>query len=198
MIGAGGHARVCIDVIELTGQFKVAGLVEKERADIRDNLGYPIIGTDDDLPTLRQRYRDALVTLGQIKSPDTRVRLFQLLIEFDCNLPIISSPNAYLSRHARVGNGTIIMHGAIATANAKIGNNCIINDRALIEHDAIIGDHCHIATGSIINGGVTVGDGTFVGSGAITKQGISIGSLCVIRAGSVLEGDVQSRQVIKS
>ncbi len=197
LIGAGGHARACIDVIELAGQFKVAGLVERKNADVQDCLGYPVIGTDDDLAVLRQRYKNALITVGQIKSPEPRIRLFQLLVQMNYALPVIVSPRAYVSRHAQIGCGTIVMHGAIVNANAKIGMNNIINDRALIEHDAIVGDHCHIATGAVINGEVSVGDGTFVGSGAVTKQCISIGSHCVIGAGSVLKADVPSEQVIK-
>ena len=197
LVGAGGHARACIDVIERTGQFKVAGLVERGGSDQHVNLGYPVIGTDDDLPALRERYRYALITVGQIKTPDTRMRVFQLLMQLDYELPVILSPEAYVSKHALIGNGTIVMHGAVVNANARIGESCIINSQALIEHDANIGSHCHIATAAVINGGVSIGDGSFVGSGTVTKQGISIGSRCVIGAGSVLKRDVRPGQVIK-
>ena len=47
LIGAGGHSRSCIDVIELSLQFKVAGLVEKDETSSQENLKYPIIGTDN-------------------------------------------------------------------------------------------------------------------------------------------------------
>ena len=110
MIGAGGHARACIDVIEMAGRFKIAGLVEKEGMDNQGNLGYPIIGTDDELQELWQRCRNALVTVGQIKRLDTRIRLFQLLIQMNYTLPAIILTRAYMSRHAQIGNGTIIMH----------------------------------------------------------------------------------------
>ena len=53
LIGSGGHTRSCIDVIESTGQYKIAGLVEKNNSDITENLGYPVIGKDDDLSNLR-------------------------------------------------------------------------------------------------------------------------------------------------
>ena len=198
LVGSGGHARACIDVIELSGQFKVAGLVEKDKTDNQGNLGYPIIGIDNELQALRQKYSYAMITVGQIKSSDTRVRLFQLLNQLGYTLPAIISPRAYVSKHAHIGNGSIVMHGAIMNANAKIGKNCIINNQALIEHDAIIGDHCHIATGAVINGEVSVGNESFIGSGTITKQCISIGSHCVIGAGSVLKSDVASNQVIKN
>ena len=198
LIGAGGHARSCIDVIETIGQFEIVGLIEKDEEIKGDNLGYPVIGTDNDLQDLRQQYKNVLITVGQIKSPTIRIKLYQLLKELVFTLPAIISPKAYVSKHAQVGKGTIIMHGAIVNANAKIGINCIINNKSLIEHDAVIGDHCHIATGAIINGEVSVGDETFIGSGALTRQAISIGENCVIGAGEVLKNDIESNKVVKN
>jgi len=198
LIGAGGHARSCIDVIEEVEQFKIAGLVEKDEEIKDDNLGYPVIGTDNDLPELRQQYNNALITIGQIKSPEIRIKLYQVLKKLDFKLPTIISPQAYVSKHTQIGEGSIIMHGATVNANAKIGINCIINSKSLIEHDAVIGDHCHIATGAIINGEVSVGNETFVGSGAVTKQCISIGNNCIIGAGVILKSDVDANQVIKN
>ena len=198
LIGAGGHARACIDVLEEENQFEIAGLIEKGESISNESLGYPIIGTDDDLKVLRQQYKNALITVGQIKSPKIRIKLYQLLKELDFTLPAIISPHAHVSKHAQIGEGSIIMHGAIVNANTKIGNNCIINNKSLIEHDAVIGDHCHIATGAILNGEVTVGYESFIGSGAITKQSIIIGNRCVIGAGTVIKTDIESNQVIKN
>ena len=198
LIGAGGHARSCIDVLEDENQFEIAGLIEKGESMFNESLGYPVIGTDDDLKVLRQQYKNALITVGQIKSPKNRIKLYQLLKELDFTLPVIVSSRAYVSKHSQIGEGSIIMHGVIVNANAKIGNNCIVNNRALIEHDAVIGDHCHIATGAIINGEVSVENETFIGSGAVIKQAISVGKNCVIGAGVVLKSDIESNIVVKS
>ena len=198
LIGAGGHAHSCIDVLEEENQFEIAGLIEKGESISNESLGYPVIGTDDDLKVLRQQYKNALITVGQIKIPKIRIKLYQLLKELDFTLPVIVSPHAYVSKHAQIGEGSIIMHGVIINANAKIGNNCIINNRALIEHDAVIGDHCHIATGAIINGEVSVENETFIGSSAVTKQAISIGKNCVIGAGVVLKNDIESNKVVNN
>ena len=198
LIGAGGHARSCIDVLEEENQFEIAGLIEKDESKSNESLGYPVIGTDDDLKVLRQQYKNTLITVGQIKSPKIRIKLYQLLKELNFTLPVIVSSQAYVSKHAQIGEGSIIMHGVIINANAKIGNNCIINNRALIEHDAVIGNHCHIATGAIINGEVSVGDKSFVGSGVVIKQAISIGENCVIGAGVVLKHDVEFNKVVKN
>lgn len=198
LIGAGGHARSCIDVIEQSGQFKIAGLVEKAKLNNKENLGYPIIGMDDDLQNLRKIYSHSLITVGQIKSPEIRMRLYQLLKEMDYKLPIIISPRAYLSKHAQIGEGTIVMHDVIVNANARIGKNCIINNKVLIEHDVIIGDHCHISTGAVVNGEVSVGNGSFFGSGSVAKESIFIGENCIIGAGVVVKRDIRPGQLIKN
>jgi len=198
LIGAGGHAKSCIDVIEAENRFEIVGLVQKDEIIDDKNLGYPIIGTDSDLDILRKKFNYAFITVGQIKSSNIRVKLYQRLIEVDFSLPVIVSPKAYVSKHAQIGEGTIIMHGVIVNANAKIGNNCIINTTTLIEHDALIGEHCHIATGAIINGEVSVGDKSFVGSGVVTKQCISIGDNCIIGAGAIIKNDIKPKQVVKN
>lgn len=192
LVGAGSHAIACIDVIEQASQFKIAGLIEKEKITKKNYLGYFIIGTDENLKLLRQKYTYALLTVGQLKSPETRVKLFGLLNQHNYKLPVIISPRAYVSKHAQVDSGTIIMHEAIVNAKARIGENCIINNKALIEHGAIISDHCHVATGAIINGDVRVGEGTFIGSGVVTKHSISIGSNCIVGAGVTLKKDLKS------
>ncbi len=189
LLGAGGHARACIDVIEQEGRFEVAGLTGLPQEVGTTVLGYPVVGTDHDLPALLREYKHALVTVGQIKTPDVRIRLFGKLAHSGCNLPAIVSPRAHLSRHATLGPGSIVMHGAIVNAGATVGKNCIINSLALIEHDTEIGDHCHIATAAAINSGVSIGAGTFIGSNACVRQGTRIGNNCVIGMGQRVLAD---------
>ena len=197
LIGAGGHCKSCIDVIEQAGKFQIAGIVDLPEKLHQKLLGYEIIATDDDLPLLVNEYENFLITLGQIKSPEKRIRIFQTLKESGAKLPVIISPLAYVSRHAKIGAGTIIMHHALINAGAEIGVNCIINSKALIEHDAIIGEHCHIATGAIINGGTVISAETFVGSNAMTKEYIKIGEQTVIGGGVNLLQSVSAKSLIK-
>jgi len=186
LTGGGGHCKSCIDVIEQEGTFQIVGIVDVPEKLHQKILGYEIIATDDDLPRLVNEYENFLITLGQIKTPEKRIRIFQTLKESGAKLPVIISPLAYVSKHVEIGDGTIIMHQALINAEAKIGSNCIINTKVMIEHDAIIGDHCHIATGAIINGGVKVGRGTFFGSNAVCKEYIEIGEKVIIGCGATI------------
>ena len=139
LLGGGGHCKSCIDVIESEGEYTIAGILDAADKVGQDILGYPIIGTDEEIPSLVQQGFSFLITVGQIKNPQTRISLFQELKKLNALLPFIVSPSAIVSKHSKVKDGTIIMHQAIINAGANIGENCIINNKALIEHDAFVG-----------------------------------------------------------
>jgi sugar O-acyltransferase (sialic acid O-acetyltransferase NeuD family) len=195
LIGGGGHCKSCIDVIEQEGKFQIAGIVDVPGKLHQKILGYEIIATDDDLPRLVNEYENILIILGQIKSPEKRINLFEKAKELGGRLPVIISPLAYVSKHARIEEGTIVMHHILINVDAQIGRNCIINNKAMVEHDAVIGDHCHIATGAIINGGVKVGPGTFFGSNAVTREYIEIGENAVIGCGAKIIKNVPANSL---
>jgi sugar O-acyltransferase (sialic acid O-acetyltransferase NeuD family) len=186
LIGAGGHARACIEVIENDGRFKIAGLVGMPSELNTQQFGYSVIATDEDLNALAKSYQYVFIALGQIKSASVRIKLFTLVDELGFDLPTVIDPSARVSRHAKLGKGSIVMQHAVVNAGATIGSNCIINTKALIEHDANIESHCHISTGAILNGNVRVGEASFVGSGVVVKEGVSIGRSCLVGMGLAL------------
>ena len=185
LVGGGGHCKSVIDVIEQEGNYTIVGIVDKKELIGQEVLGYKVIGCDDDLEELFLKYKYALVTVGQIKSNTLRVKLFTVLKKIGYELPVIVSSLAYVSKHAKVEEGTVIHHQALVNANATIGANCIINTKALIEHDATIEGHCHISTATVINGGVTVKANSFVGSNATTREYIILDGFN--RAGELLK-----------
>jgi sugar O-acyltransferase (sialic acid O-acetyltransferase NeuD family) len=187
LIGGGGHCKAVIDVVELEGLFNIIGIIDKPEMFEEKVLEYQIIGNDSELINLVKSCNNALITIGQIKTPSARIKLFNKLLQLGFKLPTIVSPRAYISKHSSIGIGSVIMHDAIISAGAVIGDNCIINTKAIVEHGSKIGNHCHISTNSVINGEVVVGDGSFIGSGSVTKEGIKINDNFFAKAGSVVK-----------
>jgi sugar O-acyltransferase (sialic acid O-acetyltransferase NeuD family) len=192
LVGGGGHCRSLADVIETTGEFEIAGFVDLPSKKSEKVLGYPWLGRDEDLPLLTTQFAYFLVSAGQLGLPTLRERLFATVQAAGGRLPVIRSPRAHISRHARVGEGTVVFHGAIVNAGAEIGRNGIINSAALVEHDVTIGDHCHISTGVRVNGGCRIKSRSFIGSGAVLKEGIVVEEGTVVGAGSVLLRDTEA------
>ena len=86
LIGGGGHCSSVIDVIELEGRFRIAGIVDIEARKGQANLGYPFLGTDSDIPSLIREYRYFFITIGQIRDPGKRIRIFNILKNFSIEL----------------------------------------------------------------------------------------------------------------
>ncbi len=189
LFGGGGHCRSCIDVIEMSEAFIIAGIVEPPGSKKTESIfGYPIIGDDADLEILKEQYDYALITVGQIGSSNIRRQIFKRLKQAGFILPVIVSPLAHVSKYAVLNEGTIVMHQAIVNANAYIGKNCILNTKSLIEHDVKIGDHTHISTAAVVNGEAVIGSGSFIGSNAIVVHGVDLPGNCFFKANTLIAG----------
>ena len=195
LIGGGGHCKSCIDVIEQEGSYEIAGIVDVKEKVGDKILGYPIIGTDKDIEQISKQYDNFLITIGQLKTSAIRTRLFTQLTQLNKNIPSIISPSAYVSKHAKIGAGTIVMHHAIVNASAIIGNNCIVNTNSLIEHDVTMGNHNHVSTFAVVNGGVIIGNDCLIGSGTTIIQSVSIGNNVTLGAGAVVSKNITEQGV---
>jgi sugar O-acyltransferase (sialic acid O-acetyltransferase NeuD family) len=197
LIGGGGHCRSCLDVIETEGRFTVRGIVDANRDLDAPILGYELLGGEDSIERLSKTCRHFLVTVGQIKGWKPRLRLYEYLKALHLPLPTIVSPLAHVSKHAKIGEGSIVMHQAIVNSGAIVANNCIVNSNALVEHDVVVEDHCHISTAAGVTGGAVVRRCSFVGSNAIIREGIEVGENCVIGAGVVATRGVPADSLLK-
>ena len=175
LVGAGGHAEACIDLLNEQKEFALAEIVGKEKEVNKKIFNkYKIKYSDNSLKILSKKYKYAMIGVGQIQSKKIRKEIFKKLKKLKFNLPKILSKHAIVSKFCKIGDGTVIMHGAIIGPGVSIGENCIINSKALIEHGVSIGDNSHIATSVTINSGVKIGSGSFLGSGSTIKQLIKI------------------------
>lgn len=197
LIGGGGHCGSCVDVIESENLYEIVGIVDLVQKRDEKIFGYKVIASDEDLPRLVKEYRNYLITVGQIKTPSLRKKLYTLLKQLGGSFPNIISPRAIISKYAVLGEGNIVIHNAVVNAGAKVGNNCIINTGAIVEHNVLIGDHVHISTGAVVNGGTKIGDDTFIGSNAILREYISIGKGVIVGGGVVVMRDVLDGELLR-
>lgn len=192
IIGNGGHAISCIEVIEAENKFKILGLVTEKHANKNRKIKYTHIGNDKDFAKLLKKSKNAFIAIGFIRDSINRANIFSKLKKIGFHLPVIISPTSYKSNQSTLNEGTILMHNSFVNSQVKIGKNCIINTGSVIEHEAIIGDNVHISTSAVVNGSVEIGSGSFIGSNSVIKEGIKIGNNCIVSAGSFLRRDLKS------
>lgn len=196
-LGAGGHARVVMDILQLLDTNVHALLDPDPTLHGRSVLGVPVVGGDDLLPSLvEDGYRLAFIGLGSSGDTGPRSRLYQLVRSHGLDVVDAVHPEACISLSASLGPGVTVMAGAIVNAAARLGENVIVNTGAIVEHDCVLGDHVHIATGATLGGGVVVGEGTHVGLGASVSPGVKIGHNSIVGAGAVVVDDVEDLVVV--
>lgn len=188
LIGGGGHCKSVIDVAESAG-YNILGVLDMPEEVGKSVLGYKVIGTDNDIPQYVDN-AEFVITVGFIKNPSIRIRIYNKVKETGGKLATIVASTAHVSRYASLGEGTVVMHQVVVNAGAKIGDNCIINTFCNIEHDVVIGDQCHVSTGTMVNGDCKVGDRVFIGSQSVLTNGISIGDDIIVGAGSVVRKSI--------
>jgi len=183
LVGAGGHAASCIEIIEEENKHKIIGLIGMPHEVGNKLLGYEVIGTDQN-PKLLLKYTDKLILgIGQIKSPTPRIEITSKLISNGFKFLTVISPSSRISKNANIGEGTVIMQNSTINTGTLIGDYSIINTGAIIEHNSKIGNFTHISTGVILNGNTSIGNKTFIGSGTIVKEKTTIGNNCIVGMG---------------
>ena len=188
LLGGGGHCKSVIDVAESAG-YNILGVLDKAENVGNSIFGYNIIGTDDDIPQYVNT-AEFIITVGFIKNPATRIKIYNKVKEAGGKLATIVSPTAYVSKHSTLGEGTIIMHQAIVNVEAKIGINCIINTMADVDHGVIIGDFSHLSAGTLIAGEAKIGDRCFCGIGSTIQHLITITSDVILGAATLVVKDI--------
>lgn len=196
--GAGGNAKVVIEILRCFDEYKIYGLLDANRSLWGESvLGVTVLGGDTLVPELLTKGIDSFfIGVGAISSLDPRRRLYETACEYGLNPTSAIHPTAILSDTATIGAGFTSMANTVINAQATIGDNVVVNTGAIVEHDCIVGSHVHISPRAVLLGAVTVGNSTMIGAGAIIRQGIEIGSRAVIGAGAVVVKNVPDGEVV--
>ena len=194
LIGGGGHCKSVIEVAESAG-YEIKGILDMPDEVGKEVLpGHKVIGTDDDIPQYVDK-AEFVITVGFIKNPAIRIKLYNKVKAAGGRLATIIASTAHVSKYAELGEGTVIMHHAFVNAGAKIGDNCIINTFVNIEHDAEVGNQCHISTGTMVNGECKIGENCFIGSQSVCANCIEIASDIIVGAGSVVRKSIRVKGI---
>lgn len=193
LVGGGGHCKSVIDVAESAG-YNILGILDMPEDVGKQVLDYKVIGTDDDIPQYADK-AEFIITVGFIKNPAIRIKLYNRIKDAGGKLATIIASTARVSRFATLGEGTVVMHQAFVNAGAQIGANCIINTFCNIEHDTLVGNQCHISTGTMVNGDCKIGERVFVGSQSVLANGISIGDDIIVGAASFVRKSITEKGI---
>jgi sugar O-acyltransferase (sialic acid O-acetyltransferase NeuD family) len=197
LVGAGGHARVLLDLLGEIGR-EVKGVLTPDREYWdRELKGIPILGGDDRINLFGTNDIEIVNGIGSVGDPSTRIKVFLAMKGMGFFFATIKHPSAIIAKDVSLGEGTQIMAGAVIQPGCMIGENVIINTGAIVDHDCRVGNHVQISPGAVLSGGVGIGSKTHIGTGVSVIQGIRIGVSVLVAAGSVVTRDIPDNVCVR-
>lgn len=179
--GSGGFSKEVADLLADLGHDVIAFFDERPSSGAHDPTGLPV--TDDpaafEFDAVAIAIGDAIV----------RERMFEHFGE--ARTPVLAHPSSSVSSSAVIGDGALIMHNVVVSAQAEIGRGAIINVGCYVAHDCRVGAFTHLAAGVNLGGGASVGEACLCGTGAIVLPRIAVGDRVVVGAGAVVNRDVR-------
>ena len=193
VIGAGGHGRETIDIIEAINAvepaFRLVGVVD-DRGDEHGYLarrGIPVLGG---LDVLADQNGSFVAAVG-----DPALR--RALAEAATNAGLVSAtlvhPTAVFGSDLHLGEGLVAAAQSQITTNVTTGVHVQLNIGATVSHDCVLGDYVTLSPGCHVSGNVHLGAGVTLGVGAVVRQGVSIGEGTFVGAGAVVVDDLPGR-----
>ena len=192
ILGGGGHSKMCIDILNITDEYEVVGVLDSLRDKGEIVSGVEVIGNNSSLEILfKKGIRRAINGVGSVLKPDVRKSLYEKLRQIGYKIPNLIHPSAVVEPSVILGEGNQIMMGACVGSDVRIVDNVIVNSGSIISHDSLLNSHSHIAPGAILAGGVTVGELSVVGMGAIIYMNVNVAAKCTIKNGEAIFKDVE-------
>ncbi len=178
IIGAGGHGKVIADIAVRNGYRDIAFLDDND--EVEECAGFPIIGPTNIATDISG---DKIIAIGNANVREK----FQSLLE----TVTLIHPNATISRRVKIGEGSVVMAGAVINSDTVIGRGCIVNTAASIDHDCKIGNFVHVSVGSHIAGTCRIGDKSWIGAGATVINNVDICDSCMVGAGALVIKNIE-------
>ena len=187
LYGAGGHAKVILELLELQGE-AIGGLIDLD-PEIKSLLDYPVYTTNE-TEIISPATSSYVISVGDNL---TRKKISEQL---NANYFSVFHPAANISVRATIAEGTVVMAGVSINSDVTIGKHTIINTNSSIDHDCSIGNYVHISPNVALAGNIVVGEGAQIGIGACVIPGITIGRWATIGAGAVIINNVPDYAVV--
>jgi len=196
IIGGGEHARVVIEAAQTDRRgWHIVGFVDpNDCGETVVRFGVRRLGDDGALREYPAAF--AILGFGSLPRSNTRMAALERLGVLVPRWATVVHGYAWVSPTVSIGEGTVVMAGAIIQTGARIGAHVVVNSRAVVEHDVTIGAHVQVAPGAVIGGGTTVGWGAYIGLGASVRDHITIGDGAIVGMGSAVVKDVPANAVV--
>jgi len=191
VVGASGHAKVVIDILERQDVCRIVGLIDTFKPPGTKVMGYEVIGPEECIPYLlaSRRITGGIIAIGHNW---TRKQVAERIREAAPELVFVNAihPSVCLAREVELGSGIAIMAGVRVNPGTRIEDGCFLNTNASADHDNVLGEFSCLQPNSATGGNVNIGAFSAISIGANVIHGLTVGAHTVVGAGSTVLADL--------
>ncbi len=195
IIGAGNIGGFISYNVDSFGDYEVLGFLDDNVEKIGKQLyGNTVLGRID---SIDEYLADApLAVVIAIASPRIKNKIINFLKPKNIRFPNFISPDVWISKEVRVGEGVILYPGVCINYESVVGDFVVMNMNCSIGHNCTVDYGCTLAPGVNFAGFTHARPFADVGIGATTRQDIVIGEFSRIGGQAMLVKNVPAYAVV--
>lgn len=187
LIGNAITAEILYGYIRRDARYCVAGTAVDDEYTEKNLLSdIPCVGFSQ----LRERFSPdnhrALMASGYDNLNRTRESLFNRVRDMGYTVETYVHPDAGIYSERPIGEGSVVLPGAVIEPHVEIGMNSFIWCNATLAHHSRVGDHCWVAAGAVLSGKAVVGHNCFIGVNATLVNEVEVGDHSIVGASALM------------
>lgn len=164
----------------------VSAVVDDEYTNDSGDLGVACVGIGEICQHCDPSGHSVLMAAGYGDLNRARQSLFERLKSLGYAMETYVHPDAHVYTRHPLGEGSVVLPGAVIEPNARVGSDTFIWCNATVAHDSSVAEHCWIASGAVIAGQASVGRNTFVGVNATIVDQVAVGEYNIIGGAAMI------------
>lgn len=194
LVGAGGLAREAAEAVRAAGSHALVGLLDDDEA----TWGAEVAGLSVLGPAAAVADHPEAQLLLCPGRGGARLALAERLAALgvaEQRWATVVHPAASVGTTCTVGAGSVLLAGAVLTADVRLGRHVVVMPGAVLTHDDELADAVTVCARVSLAGGVRVGSGAYLGAGALVREHLTVGEDAVLGMGAVVLADVPPHEV---
>lgn len=177
-------------------RYSIAGCVVDDAFVAENGIsGCPTVGISEAISAFPPATCSVIMAMGYNDLNRSREAMFARLKSMGFCMETYIHPEARIYTNKPVGEGSVVLPGAIVEPQSSVGTNSMIWSNVTIAHHSSVGDHCWVAAGSVVSGQARIQHNTFLGVNSTVVNDVTVGEYNIVGAGAMISRDTKPSSV---
>lgn len=177
-------------------RYEVAGFTVDDEFVAQGGVGgYRTVGLSEAISAFSSDTHRVIMAMGYSDLNRRRETMFGRLRAMGYGIETYIHPDARVYTDQPVGEGSVVLPGAVIEPHARVGVNTMIWSNVTLAHHSSVDDHCWVAAGTVVSGQAKVLRNTFLGVNSTVVNAVTVGEFNIVGASALISRDTKPESV---